>query len=95
MDPGQHSTEKDDPDVGVGTATLAPIESLWSKIRASEEWTDDERDAVLDDLFPDDDTRIPYLKRFISLIVLSTAIAAFGLIANSAAVVIGAMLVAP
>lgn len=95
MDPGQHSTEKGDPDVGVGTATLAPIESLWSKIRASEEWTDDERDAVLDDLFPDDDKRIPYLKRFISLIVLSTAIAAFGLIANSAAVVIGAMLVAP
>ena len=37
----------------------------------------------------------PYLIRFTTLIVLSSAIAAFGLIADSAAVVIGAMLVAP
>ena len=37
----------------------------------------------------------PYVVRFTTLIVLSSAIAAFGLIADSAAVVIGAMLVAP
>ena len=37
----------------------------------------------------------PYLLRFTVLIVLSSTIAAFGLLADSAAVVIGAMLVAP
>lgn len=38
---------------------------------------------------------VTYLLRFTSLIVLSAAIAAFGLLSNSSAVVIGAMLVAP
>ncbi|MEA2009656.1 MAG: DUF389 domain-containing protein, partial [Actinomycetota bacterium] len=56
---------------------------------------DAEREQTLDELFPDDVKIIPYLKRFASLMILSTMIAAFGLIANSAAVVIGAMLVAP
>jgi uncharacterized hydrophobic protein (TIGR00271 family) len=74
---------------------LAPVETLWAKIRVSEDWTDAERENVLDDLFPDGDKRLPYLERFVVLIVLSTTIAAFGLIASSAAVVIGAMLVAP
>jgi len=74
---------------------MAPISSLWDKIREREEWTDEERDEVLDELFPDDHRIIPYTKRFATLLLLSTTIAAFGLIANSAAVVIGAMLVAP
>ena len=50
---------------------------------------------MLDELFPDDHRQTQYVKRFAVLIVLSTMIAAFGLLANSAAVVIGAMLVAP
>jgi len=70
-------------------------QTLWNKIRERETWTDEEREEVLDELFPDDDRIIPYTKRFATLLILSTTIAAFGLIANSAAVVIGAMLVAP
>ena len=74
---------------------LAPIAMIWGRIREREPWTDEERTEVLDDLFPEDDRLVPYTKRFATLILLSTTIAAFGLIANSAAVVIGAMLVAP
>jgi uncharacterized hydrophobic protein (TIGR00271 family) len=72
-----------------------PAFSLWERLRERETWTDEQRADVLDQLFPDDDRRIQYIKRFTVLIVLSTTIAAFGLLANSAAVVIGAMLVAP
>jgi len=54
-----------------------------------------ERKRIFDDLFFENDRRGPYLKRFVVLIVLSALIAAFGLINDSAAVVIGAMLIAP
>lgn len=56
--------------------------------------SDDERRA-LDELIPEGDEFIPYLRRFAALTVLSAGIASFGLLADSAAVVIGAMLVAP
>ncbi len=55
--------------------------------------SDDAREAV-DELLPDDGVG-EYLTRFVMLVLLSSAIAAFGLLADSAAVVIGAMLVAP
>jgi uncharacterized hydrophobic protein (TIGR00271 family) len=74
---------------------MTPLESIWSKIREREPWTDEEREQTLNDLFPDDEEIIPYLKRFATMMILSTMIASFGLISNSAAVVIGAMLVAP
>ena len=51
--------------------------------------------GVIDELFFEDDRRGPYLARFATLLVLSTTIAGFGLLADSAAVVIGAMLIAP
>ncbi len=86
----------DQPDRGTHPlADMTPIESIWGRIRQREIWTDEERETVLDELFPDDEKIIPYLKRFATLMILSTTIAAFGLIADSAAVVIGAMLVAP
>jgi uncharacterized hydrophobic protein (TIGR00271 family) len=72
-----------------------PAFSMLDRLREREEWTDAEREQVLDDLFPGDHRVVQYFKRFATLIVLSTMIAAFGLLANSAAVVIGAMLVAP
>jgi len=54
-------------------------------------------DAVeaVEELLPEGAAFLPYLRRFSMLIVLSSGIAAFGLLADSAAVVIGAMLVAP
>lgn len=50
---------------------------------------------AVDELVPEGEEFRPYVRRFLMLIVLSAGIAAFGLLANSAAVVIGAMLVAP
>lgn len=52
-------------------------------------------EAMMDDLVPNGDALRDYLWRFGSLMVLSAAIAGFGLLADSSAVVIGAMLVAP
>ena len=90
MEPGDERTDS------MTTATdLAPISQIWESITQREEWTDDERADVLNELFPDDERIVPYLKRFAALMILSTTIAAFGLIGDSAAVVIGAMLVAP
>ncbi|MFT6290229.1 MAG: putative hydrophobic protein (TIGR00271 family) [Ilumatobacter sp.] len=55
----------------------------------------DDEHAALDELIPDGDEFGPYVRRFSALTMLSASIAAFGLLADSAAVVIGAMLVAP
>lgn len=51
--------------------------------------------AAIEELLPEGDEFLPYFRRFMMLIVLSAGIAAFGLLADSAGVVIGAMLVAP
>ena len=50
---------------------------------------------ILDEFFFEGDRRQPYLVQFFILMVLSAGIAAFGLGNDSAAVVIGAMVVAP
>lgn len=55
----------------------------------------EERREILSQLFFDGDRRRPYLYRFFTLLTLAVVIASFGLMADSAAVVIGAMLVAP
>ena len=86
------TTEHEDRD---GGDVLTPVGTLLARIRAPEPWTEDERTAALDELFHEGVDRVPYLKRFVALLVLSTAIATFGLLADSVAVVIGAMLVAP
>ena len=57
--------------------------------------SDEDFEASLGDLFFEGDDLKGKLWRFGSLIVLSAAIAGFGLLADSAGVVIGAMLVAP
>jgi len=58
--------------------------------------TPEERRGVLEDLFVfGKDNQTPYLVRMSILLVLSTIIATAGLLSDSAAVVIGAMLVAP
>ncbi len=50
---------------------------------------------VENEIFFEGDRRAPYLFRFFALLVFSVFIASFGLIANSSAVVIAAMIVAP
>jgi uncharacterized hydrophobic protein (TIGR00271 family) len=76
--------------------SMTPIGSMlgWVRSVLAVQAGDDEH-AALDELIPDGDEFAPYLRRFCSLTVLSASIAAFGLLADSAAVVIGAMLVAP
>jgi len=56
---------------------------------------DFERRDVIERLFPHGMPRRQFFTRFVSLMMLSTAIAVFGILADSTAVVIGAMLVAP
>ena len=56
---------------------------------------DFERQDVIERLFPHGMPRRQFFTRFVSLMMLSTAIAVFGILADSTAVVIGAMLVAP
>jgi len=51
--------------------------------------------AAVEELLPTGSDTWPYLRRFAALTALSASIAAFGLLADSGAVVIGAMLVAP
>lgn len=57
--------------------------------------TPEERVAALSTLFYEGDARWYYLERFAVLIILSASIASLGLMQSSAAVVIGAMVVAP
>ena len=56
---------------------------------------DADESAALDELLPEGAELTRYLRQFTVLTALSAAIAAFGLLADSGAVVIGAMLVAP
>jgi uncharacterized hydrophobic protein (TIGR00271 family) len=82
----------------VGDATQStPIGSIvqWVRSRWSREPSADEH-AAIDELIPEGGNELAeYVVRFSFLIVLSAAIAGFGLLADSAGVVIGAMLVAP
>jgi uncharacterized hydrophobic protein (TIGR00271 family) len=77
---------------GATRQTLAPTGQLGFRGRAA---TAEERAQVFDAFFFEGERRKPYLQQFLVLMLLSAAIAAFGLVNNSAAVVIGAMLVAP
>lgn len=74
---------------------LSPSGSLARRLFQPRVWDEDERNLVLDELFFEGPEWRPFLFRFGVLIILSTTIAGLGLISNSAAVVIGAMLVAP
>ena len=67
-----------------------------SKHLADKELSAEERRGVLEDLFVfGKENQSPFLVRMTVLLVLSTIIATAGLLSDSAAVVIGAMLVAP
>ena len=80
-----------------GTAEHEPMTPAGEALRKGL-WggrSEEEFDATLGELFFEGPDLADRLWRFASLIVLSSSIAAFGLLADSAGVVIGAMLVAP
>ncbi len=96
-------------DVEPQRRTTVPVSSLrlmtglmlfvWQEARrlwhGRELLQDFERRDVIDRLFPQGMPRRQFFTRFASLMMLSTAIAVFGILADATAVVIGAMLVAP
>lgn len=78
-----------------GRMTPAGSIGTWVRSSLGREPTPEEHEAI-DELIPQGGPEFTqYVVRFSVLIVLSASIAAFGLLADSAAVVIGAMLVAP
>lgn len=83
-------------DEATGARSLSPLGTILNALSADERlMPEDAREAVTAELFFEPGERIAYLWRFFTLIVLSTLLAAFGLAADSVAVIIGAMLVAP
>jgi len=90
----ERTTDVDDDQVGA-ERPLTALGSLLGRVAPRQDWTDEDRAAVVADLYPQGSDATSFCWRFITLIVLSTVIAALGLLANSAAVVIGAMLIAP
>lgn len=77
---------------GLIVQTLRALKRLWDGRGLLQ---DAERRDVIDQLFPNGMPRRQFFTRFVSLMMLSTAIAVFGILGDSTAVVIGAMLVAP
>jgi len=57
--------------------------------------SDEKRQEILNELFFEGEERMPYVKQFYSLLTVSALIASLGLVRNSSAVVIGAMLLSP
>ena len=86
---GEHNPEH----LGDEMTAAGTIARWLGSIRPSEP-TDDARDSV-DELIPHGSDLPSYVLIFAALTAMSAAIAAFGLLADSGAVVIGAMLVAP
>jgi uncharacterized hydrophobic protein (TIGR00271 family) len=84
-------------DDGDASQQITPVGSIvrWIRTTWSRDPSDDEH-AAIDELIPHAGPEFAeYVVRFSFLIVLSASIAGFGLLADSAGVVIGAMLVAP
>jgi uncharacterized hydrophobic protein (TIGR00271 family) len=93
------STTGDGPATAEGEPTDRPntpigLLAAWLGTSLHRDPTVEQREAV-EGLIPTGDEFRPYLVQFGALTVLSASIAAFGLLADSAGVVIGAMLVAP
>jgi len=75
---------------------LSIFESISIKKLLSTELPENERREVLEELFVfGKENQRPFLNRMAVLLIVSTIIACCGLLSDSAAVVIGAMLVAP
>jgi uncharacterized hydrophobic protein (TIGR00271 family) len=85
--------EADQPDLGQEREPSSGAHRLWRY-----RWTDlssADRDEVLDQLFFEGPALVSYLSRYATLMVLSVIIASLGLVGDSTAVVIGAMIIAP
>jgi uncharacterized hydrophobic protein (TIGR00271 family) len=68
---------------------------LLELVRSDGELDSDERRRVIGALFHEGEAMLPFLRRYVTTMGLSVAIAVLGIRANSPTVVIGAMMVAP
>lgn len=94
--PPKSSRCDDEPMTGSDDTKMTPIGSVINVMRHSVgSPPSEEAEEAIDELLPEGEEFVRYVLRFTALIALSAGIAAFGLLADSAAVVIGAMLVAP
>ena len=100
--PGTADASPETPDLAHpadGSAPTAFIRSLLGAIallwERRDPLRDTERRVVIRKLFPQGLLQRQFLARFAALMLLSTAIAALGILSDSTAAVIGAMLVAP
>ena len=75
-----------------GVLLFSELRRLWDR---RETLQPPERRDVIEGLFPTGIPRRQFFTRFLALMLLSTSIAVFGILGDSTAVVIGAMLVAP
>jgi uncharacterized hydrophobic protein (TIGR00271 family) len=82
-------------DAGAGPEGAPLRRTLGRRLAPGGGLTPEERRVMLDELFFEGPELVPYLYRLVVLMGLASVIAALGLIADSPAVVIGAMLVAP
>ena len=94
--PAGTSADTSDTHERASEPALTPLGALTRRLRFLGDTAPD-ADAIeaVEELLPEGDGFWPYIRNFATLIALSAAIAAFGLLADSGAVVIGAMLVAP
>lgn len=84
--------------LGATTSDGAESQQVWTRLLAwvqGRQNTADDREELFSTLFYEGPRAGRRLSRFFVLMALATTIAAFGIIADSTAVVIGAMLVAP
>ena len=91
--------QDEQPDKGNHVET-DPIDAIRAKRRIdpiglAEPVSLSDRQRIYESFYYEDERRRPYLSRFVILMVLSATIAGLGLVNDSAAVVIGAMLIAP
>ena len=69
--------------------------SMWSNILRENQFRPEDVPAFQNKLFFEGNRRRPYLERFSVLLFLATVIATVGVINDSTATVIGAMIIAP
>jgi uncharacterized hydrophobic protein (TIGR00271 family) len=82
-------------------AQLAGLEHKERRLKATKQGqkrkslSPEQRREIFNQLFFEGDAKIPYVKQFYLMLALSALIASLGLVRNSSAVVIGAMLLSP
>lgn len=96
MSPETHRSQRNLEDHKEGEDSPSRMPWWWRRlVDFAVDLTPERREEVKDELFPEGPALRSYLYQFTILQSLAVLIALFGLLSNSAAVVIGAMLVAP